>query len=220
MNKTLSKLIAEFVGTATLVAVVVGSGIMGTNLSQDFGVALVINAASTVLALGLLIYVIGPISGAHFNPAVTLTQWLGKQVSGIHAIYFTVAQVFGAIFGSIVANLMFDLGAIQLATHERVSSGTIIGEIISTAGLITVIGVFSNRGQGALISIAVPAWIGSAYFFTSSTSFANPAVTIGRVFSNTFAGIASDSVAPFIVAQLVGALLGFALVKGISNVSS
>jgi arsenate reductase len=115
---------------------------------------------------------------------------------------------------------MFNLGAIQIATHQRVSSGTIIGEIIATAGLIPVIGVFSNRGQAALIPIAVPAWIGSAYLFTSSTSFANPAVTIGRVFSNTFAGIAPDSVAPFIVAQLVGALLGFVLVKGISNVSN
>jgi glycerol uptake facilitator-like aquaporin len=220
LNPTVSKLIAEFAGTATLVAVVVGSGIMGTNLSSDSGVALLINAFSTVFALGLLILVVGPISGAHFNPVVSITQWLGKNLSGVQAFGYVVAQVFGAIFGAILANLMFNLGAISIATHQRTSAGTMIGEVLATAGLIVVIGVLSHRGQGSLIPLAVPAWIGSAYFFTSSTSFANPAVTVGRIFSNTFAGIAPDSVAPFVLAQLVGALIGFALVKGISNVSN
>ena len=220
MNLNIRKLIAEFVGTAVLVCVVVGSGIMGTNLSADSGVALLINAFSTIFALGLLILVIGPISGAHFNPGVSLTQWLGKELSGVQAFGYFVAQVFGAIFGAILANLMFNLSAISIATHQRTSTGTLIGEAVATAGLIVVIGVLSRRGQSNYIPVAVPAWIGSAYFFTSSTSFANPAVTVGRIFSNTFAGIAPDSVAPFILAQLVGALLGFALVKGIKNVSN
>jgi glycerol uptake facilitator-like aquaporin len=220
LKPTVSKLTAEFAGTATLVAVVVGSGIMGTNLSSDSGVALLINAFSTVFALGLLILVVGPISGAHFNPVVSITQWLGKNLSGMQAFAYIVAQVFGAIFGAILANLMFNLGAISIATHQRTSAGTIIGEVLATAGLIVVIGVLSHRGQESLMPVAVPAWIGSAYFFTSSTSFANPAVTVGRIFSNTFAGIAPDSVAPFILAQLVGALIGFAIVKGITNVSN
>ena len=220
MTKIATKLIAELVGTALLVAVVLGSGIMGTSLSADSGVALIINAFSTIFALGLLIMVIGPISGAHFNPVVSLTQWLGKGLSGAQALGYFVAQVFGAIFGAILANLMFNLSAISIATHQRTSTGTLIGEAVATAGLIVVIGVLSGRGQGNYIPVAVPAWIGSAYFFTSSTSFANPAVTVGRIFSNTFAGIAPDSVAPFILAQLVGALLGFALVKGIKNVSN
>jgi glycerol uptake facilitator-like aquaporin len=220
VTKIVTKLIAELVGTASLVAVVVGSGIMGTSLSADSGVALIINAFSTIFALGLLILVIGPISGAHFNPVVSLTQWLGKELSGGQALGYFVAQVFGAIFGAILANLMFNLSAISIATHQRTSTGTLIGEAVATAGLIVVIGVLSRRGQSNYIPVAVPAWIGSAYFFTSSTSFANPAVTVGRIFSNTFAGIAPDSVAPFILAQLVGALLGFALVKGIKNVSN
>lgn len=220
MTKLTTRLIAEFVGTAVLVCVVVGSGIMGSYLSPNIGVALLINAFSTVFALGLLILVIGPISGAHFNPAVTLTQWLGKAMSGLTAIAFMATQTVGAITGSVVANLMFNQTALQISDHQRVNSGTLIGEVIATAGLIVVIGALSHRSQGALIPVAVPAWIGSAYFFTSSTSFANPAVTVGRIFSNTFAGIAPESVAPFILAQLVGAVLGFALVKGITNVSN
>jgi glycerol uptake facilitator-like aquaporin len=127
---------------------------------------------------------------------------------------FVSAQIAGAITGAIVANVMFDLQAIQISTNERVSTGTFIGEVIATAGLITVIFVLVARSQDKLIPVAVAAWIGSAYLFTSSTSFANPAVTIGRVFSDTFAGINPGSVLPFIIAQLVGAILGIAIVKG------
>jgi len=215
--KILRKWLAEYIGTATLVCVVVGSGIMGTNLSKDSGVALLINAFSTIFALALLILIIAPISGAHFNPAVSLVQVLRREMNAVEFLSFISAQITGAISGAIIANVMFDLEAIQISTNERVSTGTFIGEVIATAGLITVIFVLVARSQDKLIPVAVAAWIGSAYFFTSSTSFANPAVTIGRVFSDTFAGINPASVLPFIIAQLIGAMLGVALVKGVTR---
>jgi len=215
--KILRKWLAEYIGTATLVCVVVGSGIMGTNLSKDSGVALLINAFSTIFALALLILIIAPISGAHFNPAVTLVQVLRREMNAVEFLSFISAQIAGAISGAIIANVMFDLEAIQISTNERVSTGTLVGEVIATAGLITVIFVLVARSQDKLIPVAVAAWIGSAYFFTSSTSFANPAVTIGRVFSDTFAGINPASVLPFIIAQLIGAMLGVALVKGVTR---
>ena len=217
MNKILRKWLAEYIGTATLVCVVVGSGIMGTNLSKDSGVALLINAFSTIFALALLILIIAPISGAHFNPAVSLVQVLRREMNAVEFLSFISAQIAGAISGAIIANVMFDLEAIQISTNERVSTGTLVGEVIATAGLITVIFVLVARSQDKLIPVAVAAWIGSAYFFTSSTSFANPAVTIGRVFSDTFAGINPASVLPFIIAQLIGAMLGVALVKGVTR---
>ena len=217
MIKILRKWLAEYIGTATLVCVVVGSGIMGTNLSKDSGVALLINAFSTIFALALLILIIAPISGAHFNPAVSLVQVLRREMNSVEFLSFISAQIAGAISGAIIANVMFDLEAIQISTNERVSTGTLVGEVIATAGLITVIFVLVARSQDKLIPVAVAAWIGSAYFFTSSTSFANPAVTIGRVFSDTFAGINPASVLPFIIAQLIGAMLGVALVKGVTR---
>lgn len=203
--------LAEFVGTAVLVCVVVGSGIMATQLSADVGVDLLMNAIATVFALALLIFIFAPVSGAHFNPAVTLVQLRRRSMSASAAASYVVAQVSGAIVGSVVANLMFDLNALQISTRERVTAGALIGEVIATAGLLFVIETFVRRREQRLIPIAVAAWIGSAYFFTSSTSFANPAVTVGRVFSDTFAGIAPSSVLPFIIAQLVGAALGVAL---------
>jgi glycerol uptake facilitator-like aquaporin len=215
--KILRKWLAEYIGTATLVCVVVGSGIMGTNLSKDSGVALLINAFSTIFALALLILIIEPISGAHFNPAVSLVQVLRHEMNAVEFLSFISAQIAGAISGAIIANVMFDLEAIQISTNERVSTGTLVGEVIATAGLITVIFVLVVRSQDKLIPVAVAAWIGSAYFFTSSTSFANPAVTIGRVFSDTFAGLNPASVLPFIIAQLIGAMLGVALVKGVTR---
>ena len=200
-----------------LVSVVVGSGIMGANLSRDTGVALLINAFSTIFALALLILVLGPISGAHLNPAVSLVQLLTRKQPLSETLAFIIAQITGAIAGAILANVMFDLPAVKFSTHERVSLGMLIGEVIATAGLVAVIGVLSNRNQGTFIPVAVAAWIGSAYFFTSSTSFANPAVTIGRVFTDTFAGIAPASVLPYVAAQLVGAAVGVAIVKGVSR---
>lgn len=218
MITILRKWLAEYIGTATLVCVVVGSGIMGTNLSKDSAVALLVNTFSTIFALALLILIIAPISGAHFNPAVSLVQVIRREMNALEFAAFVSAQVAGAITGAIVANVMFDLQAIQISTNERVSSGTLIGEVIATAGLIVVIFILVARSQDKLIPVAVAAWIGSAYLFTSSTSFANPAVTIGRVFSDTFAGINPASVLPFIIAQLIGAMLGVALVKGVTRV--
>ena len=218
MITILRKWLAEYIGTATLVCVVVGSGIMGTNLSKDSAVALLLNTFSTIFALALLILIIAPISGAHFNPAVSLVKVIRREMNAVEFLSFVSAQIVGAITGAIVANVMFDLQAIQISTNERVSTGTLIGEVIATAGLIVVIFVLVARAQEKLIPVAVAAWIGSAYLFTSSTSFANPAVTIGRVFSDTFAGINPASVIPFIIAQLIGAMLGIALVKGVTRV--
>lgn len=211
------KSLAEFVGTALLVCVVVGSGIMGTNLSRDAGMALLINALSTIMALALLILVLGPISGAHLNPAVTFVQTLRRSLTAGEAVAFVVAQVTGAIVGAFLANIMFDLPLVQISTHERVSAGLLVGEAVATAGLISAIGILGTRNQERLIPVAVAAWIGAAYFFTSSTSFANPAVTIGRVFSDTFAGISPASVLPYIAVQLVGGLVGMAVVKGVTR---
>jgi glycerol uptake facilitator-like aquaporin len=216
--RAITRATAEFAGTAVLVCVVVGSGIMGTNLSDDLGVALIINTISTIFALALLILTLGPLSGAHFNPAVSLVQMLSRAQKPVETLVYVVVQVAGAIVGAIVANVMFDQPAVQFSTNERVSPGMLLGEVIATAGLIAIIGVLSFRKQDALIPVAVAAWIGSAYFFASSTSFANPAVTIGRLFSNTFAGIDPASVAPYIGAQLVGALLGFLIVRAVSRV--
>lgn len=217
MPSTAAKLISEFVGMALLACVVVGSGIMGTNLSADPGVALLINTISTIFALAILILILGPISGAHFNPAVTLVSLANKTMHAKDALAYIVVQVAGAITGAIVANAMFDLAVIQISQNERVTTGKLIGEVIATAGLILVIGVLIDRAQTSVIPVVVAGWIGSAYFFTSSTSFANPAITVGRVFSDTFAGIAPISVLPFIGAQLVGAVIGMFLVKSIAK---
>lgn len=216
MYSNLKKTVVEFVGTALLVCVVIGSGIMGTNLSNDNAVSLIVNTVSTIFALALLILVLGPISGAHFNPAVTLVQLFSKAIDTSTALFYSLAQMLGAIFGALVANAMFDLDIFQIATQTRVSSGSLIGELIATAGLVALIRILLSRQQDSLIAVSVAAWIGSAYFFTSSTSFANPAVTIGRMFSDTFAGIAPESVLPFIGAQLVGALLGLAAAKAVA----
>ena len=208
---TLRLALAEFFGTLVLVATVVGSGIMGTQMSSDPGVALLINTLSTIFVLALLILILGPISGAHFNPAVTLVLWAKKLQPGTQVLPYVVAQIAGAIGGAILANVMFDQAPIQIATTERVSPGLFLGEIVATAGLLVVILVLIARDQARFVPIAVAAWIGSAYFFTSSTSFANPAVTIGRVFSDSFAGISPASIGPFVLAQLIGAALGAVL---------
>jgi len=217
MNETLRKASAEFFGTALLVCVVVGSGIMGTNLSNDNAVALIVNTLSTIFALALLILVFGPVSGAHFNPVVTLVQFLSKSISMAESLAYLVAQVAGAIVGALVANAMFDLAVFQVSSNLRVTSGTLIGEVIATAGLVALIQTLISRKQDSLIAVSVAAWIGSAYFFTSSTSFANPAVTVGRIFSDTFAGIAPASVLPFIGAQLVGGLIGFVMARTLTQ---
>ena len=217
MKQTLPVVVSEFVGTAVLVCVVVGSGIMGTTVSADAGVALLINMVSTVLALALLISVLSPISGAHLNPVVTVIEWLKRTVRFNVALFMVLAQSAGAIAGTFAAHAMFGLPSLVEGVNERFTVGTGIGEVIATAGLVMVIGVFVFRNRAEQIPLAVAAWIGSAYLFTSSTSFANPAVTVGRMFTDTFAGIAPTSVFPFIVAQAVGGLLGAAAVVALNR---
>lgn len=213
----LRKLFAEFGGTAALVLIVVGSGIMGTNLSDDAGIALIINALSTVFGLAILILALGPISGAHFNPAVSLVMYATKNLSLKETLAYIPAQIAGAIVGALLANLTFDLPVLQFSVHARVTTGTLVAEVIATAGLLAVIQVFAARKNANHVAIAVAAWIGSAYFFTASTSFANPAATIGRAFTDTFAGIAPASIVPFIAAQLVGAAVGLVIAKALTS---
>jgi glycerol uptake facilitator-like aquaporin len=220
MRGLLGRSLAEFIGTAVLVGTVVGSGIMGTTLSDDLAVALIVNALATIFVLALLIFILGPVSGAHFNPVVSFISVLRKSQKAPEALAYSVSQILGAVAGSITANFMFDLPAIQLSQNLRVSPGTLLGEVIATAGLIIVIFVLVDRKRNELIAITVAGWIGAAYFFTSSTSFANPAVTIGRAFTDTFSGIAPESVAPFIAAQFVGAILGLAATRALASKKS
>jgi len=217
VNRLVTNATAEFFGTAMLVCVVVGSGIMGTTLSTDAGVALLINTVSTVLALALIIAVLAPVSGAHLNPVVTVIEWSKKSVRAVDAIFMVLAQVAGAIAGSAVAHAMFELPLLSSGTQQRFNPGTGIGEIIATAGLVIVIYVFAMRNRAQIIPVVVAGWIGSAYFFTSSTSFANPAVTVGRMFTDTFAGISPTAVLPFILAQGVGAIVGVLAVIAINR---
>jgi len=209
----MKKVFAEFLGTALLVAIVVGSGIMATNLSQDVGVQLLINTISTVFGLYVLITILAPISGAHFNPVVTMVDLIQGKSSPVQFIQYALAQVLGAITGAMLANAMFSYPLLEASTKIRSGGNLYIGEIVATAGLILVINLLVNQKNLVVIPAAVAAWIGSAYFFTSSTSFANPAVTIGRTFSDSFAGIAPECAPKFIAAQVLGALIGLGLTK-------
>ncbi|MEV8639278.1 aquaporin [Streptosporangium sp. NPDC051023] len=207
----------EAVGTAALVAVVVGSGIQATELSQDIGVQLLANALATALGLGVLIALLSPVSGAHFNPIVSLAAWWngragGDGPAGREVAAYTLAQVGGAIGGAVLADAMFAQPLVRWSTHERYAGHLWLAEAVATAGLIVVIFGLVRTGQGRLAPVAVACYLGAAYWFTSSTSFANPAVTIGRAFTDTFAGIAPASIGPFVVAQFLGGAVGLGLV--------
>ncbi len=215
----LRRLTAELIGTALLVAVVVGSGIAAERLSpDDVGLQLLENSTATFLGLTVLILMFGPISGAHFNPVVSAADWLlgrrsGTGLTGRDVLAYSAAQTVGGIAGAALANLMFEVSLTELATTERDGAHLLLGEVVATAGLVTLIFVLARTGRGALAAPAVGAYIGAAYWFTSSTSFANPAVTVGRMFSDTFAGIAPGSVPGFLAAQVVGGALAVALVR-------
>ena len=213
----MKKVFAEFLGTALLVAIVVGSGIMATNLSQDVGVQLLINTISTVFGLYVLITILAPISGASFNPVVTMVDLIQGKSSTIQFIQYSVAQALGAITGAMLANAMFSFPLLEASTKIRSGGNLYIAEIVATTGLILVINLLVNQKNLVVIPAAVAAWIGSAYFFTSSTSFANPAVTIGRTFSDSFAGIAPECAPKFIAAQVLGALIGLGLTKVLTH---
>src|SRR5688572_22454472 len=208
------RLLAEFLGTALLVTAVVGSGIMAATLSpDDVGLQLLQNSVATAFALGALILTFGPVSGAHFNPVVSAADWfLGRRGrTGLTAGQlggYTVAQTAGAIGGSVLANLMFDLTAVDFSGKDRAAGHLWLGEVVATSGLILLIFALARSGRAPVAPAAVGAYIGGAYWFTSSTSFANPAVTVGRAFTDTFAGIAPASVPGFVVAQIAGLLVG------------
>lgn len=210
--------VAEGLGTGLLVTVVIGSGIAPASLSPgDTGLQLLENAFATALGLAVLILMIGPVSGAHFNPVVSAVDWwLGQRNGGGIALRdlaaYVPAQVVGAIAGAVLANLMFGEAAVSWSTTDRSAPHLWLGETVATAGLILLIFSLARSGRAAIVPAAVGAYIGSAYWFTSSTSFANPAVTVGRAFSDTFAGIAPGSVLGFVFFQVVGAVVGAGLV--------
>ena len=210
--------LAEFLGTGLLVALVVGSGIMAQRLSPgEVGLQLLENSTATALGLAAIILVFGPVSGAHFNPVVTLADYVlarrdRADVDPRTVAVFLPAQIGGGILGAIPANLMFALPAVTASAHNRSAAHLWLGEVVATAGLILLIFALARTGRGHYGPAAVGAYIGAAHWFTSSTSFANPAVTIARAFTDTFAGIAPGSILGFVAAQVVGAALGTALV--------
>ena len=208
------RLTAESLGTALLVIAVVGSGIMARRLSpDDVGLELLENAAATAGALIGLILMFGAVSGAHFNPAVTLVDRLLGACSTRDAALYVVAQTIGGCGGTVIANLMFDVSAVKLSTQSRATGALWLSEVVATIGLLLVIHGCVRTGRATAVPFAVGAWIGGAYWFTSSTSFANPAVTIARTLSDTFAGIKPSSAPMFIVMQTIGALVAYSLIR-------
>jgi glycerol uptake facilitator-like aquaporin len=204
----------EFIGTMILAIAIVGSGHMAANLAQDGGVRLLLNALATALGLAVVIKVGMKTSGAHFNPAVTLVMAILKKISNELAALYIAAQVLGAILGVGIANLIYDQSFLKQSTIIRDSSNLFFSELFATAVLLLIILTFRKKDE--LIAIYVPIWIFGAILFTSSTSFANPAITIGRVFTNSFTGIALDSVLLFVVAQFIGALVGLVVAKNLT----
>ena len=211
------RLLAEFVGTAALLCAVIGSGIMAQRISGgNDGVALLANTLATVFALYVLIETLGPISGAHFNPVVTVVMWLKRQLApentAVVAIFFIVSQLLGAVAGAALANAMFELPLLHASGHLRGGPGLWLAECVATAGLLFTI----LRAPAGKAPVLVACYIGAAYWFTASTSFANPAAVLGRMFSDSFAGIAPASALGFMLAQCAGAVLGVVLANALS----
>jgi len=207
-------LTAEFLGSAFLAAVVIGSGITAQQLSPgNTGLELLENAAATAGGLFALILMVGPVSGAHFNPVVSFVDAAFGGMSWRNATAYLLAQLAGCSIGAVVANLMFSRAAISVSTHHRASGGHFLSEVVATLGLIVIIFALARTGRSRSAPAAVGAYIGAAYFFTSSTSFANPAIAVGRMLSNSFAGIAPSSVPVFVLAEALGGALAFVVVK-------
>lgn len=208
------RLVAEALGTGLLIVAIIGSGIMASRGSpEDVGLQLLENAAATAGALIALIWMLGAVSGAHFNPVVTLIDRSFGTTTTVDAVAYIVAQVIGGCLGAVVANLTFSLPAAEWSTTRRSSGGLWLSEVVATAGLLLVIHGCVRNGRGNVVAVAVGVWIGGAYFFTSSTSFANPAVTIARTLSDSFAGISPSSTPMFIAMQLAGAAVAFVLIR-------
>ena len=215
MNRTLGqRLLAELLGSAFLAAIVIGSGIAAQNLCPgDVGLQLFENSAATAAGLFAIILMFGPVSGGHFNPVVSLVDASFGGLSWRDALAYVPAQIGGCILGAITANAMFALAAISISTKHRATSAHLFAEVVATLGLVLVIFSLARTRRGNMAPAAVGAYIGAAYWFTSSTSFANPAIDVGRMFSNTFAGIAPASVPGFVVAQLIGGAVAIGVVR-------
>ena len=206
------KLISETLGTLFLLLIVVGSGIMGENLTENKGVVLLANSIATAFGLIVLIWTFGPYSGAHFNPAVSFVMMLLGKLTKQDMFFYVLCQLIGGVLGVIFANMIFDLDIISISENKRLTSGIFISEIIATFGLLITI-LLVGKQKTEMVAPAVGLYIGAAYWFTSSTSFSNPAVTIARTLSNTFTGIIPSDVIPFIFAQLIGTLIVYFLYK-------
>lgn len=213
-------LVSEFVGTAGLLAGVVGSGIMAEQLTNDVGLQLLQNALATAGVLIALILALQTSSGAHFNPVVTLAARMSGELNTRAAVLFTAAQLAGAVAGTIIANLMFDLDPIDISTKDRSGTHLLFAEFIATLGLVAVIHGVVRSGRAHMAAYAVGAYIAGAYYFTASTSFANPAVTVARSLTDTFSGIHPSSVLPFIAMQILGAAVAVPLMRVIHPVAS
>jgi hypothetical protein len=200
---------AEYLGTALITATVVGSGIMAQVLTRDVLLQLLVNTFATILILALAIWLLAPVSGAYFNPAVLLVAFLRRELSPLDFLTFMLVQVAGAASGAILAHALFNRALIDPSTTARDGSWLFLSEVVATAGLIATIFIAKNQGRGENAFWLVPLWIGGAYIFTSSTSFANPAITLGRSLTESFSGIAIASVPLFVAAQLLGAILGY-----------
>jgi glycerol uptake facilitator-like aquaporin len=210
------RLAAEFLGSAFLAAIVIGSGIAAQRLSPgNTGLELLENAAATAAGLFAIILMFGPVSGAHFNPVVSFADAALGGLSWRDAAAYLPAQVAGCVTGTVAANLMFAEGAVSISVKHRASGAHALSEVIATAGLVLVIFALARAGRAASAPAAVGAYIGAAYWFTSSTSFANPAITLGRMFSNTFAGIAPSSAPVFIAAQIGGGIAAVVIIRGL-----
>lgn len=208
------RLLAEALGSAFLAALVIGSGIAAQQLSPtDIGLQLLENAVATAAGLFAIILMFGPVSGGHFNPVVSVVDATFGGLSWRHALAYIPAQIGGCVLGAVAANAMFARAAVSISTNHRASGAHLLAEVIATLGLLLVIFSLARTKRSATAPAAVGAYIGAAYFFTSSTSFANPAISIGRMFSDTFAGIAPASVPAFILAQLLGAATAIAAIR-------
>ncbi len=205
----------EFVATALLALAIVGSGHMASGLTDDLALTLLINGLAIAAGLAVAIKLAAPISGAHLNPVVTLVMAFYKKITPVKGLFYVVAQISGAVSGVLIANYLFGENFVQSASQLRSGTNLFIAEIIATAGLIWIILAYLKKPE--VIGIYVPLWIFSAIFFTSSTAFANPAISIARTFTDSFTGIAIESIPAFILAQLIGASLGVALAKGFKN---
>ena len=206
------KLISETIGTLFLLLIVVGSGIMGENLTENKAVVLLANSIATAFGLIVLIWTFGPYSGAHFNPVVSIVMMLLGKLTKQDMLFYVLCQLIGGVLGVILANMIFDLDIVSISDNRRLTSGIFISEIIATFGLLITI-LLVGKQKTEMVAPAVGLYIGAAYWFTSSTSFSNPAVTIARTLSNTFTGIIPSDVIPFIFAQLIGTLIVYFIYK-------